>query len=225
MPAVRLVALARRPRRTRAWCRPRSRCGCGRRTRSAGRGRGARPASDASPEIPSSMSPSEAITNVWWSTISWPGRLKRAASIRSASAIPTACEIPWPSGPVVTSMPGQVAVLGVAGGLRAELAELLDVVLEADVVAGQVQRRVQQHRRVPARQHEPVAVGPLRMARVVAHDPRVQDVGERRQRHRRPGWPEFAFCTASIDSVRIVSTHSSSSVGGGSRSRSRRRAA
>ena len=26
-----------------------------------------------------------------------------------------------------------------------------------------------------------------------------------------PGWPEFAFCTASIESVRIVSTHSSSS--------------
>ena len=27
-----------------------------------------------------------------------------------------------------------------------------------------------------------------------------------------PGCPEFAFCTPSIDSVRIVSTHSSSSV-------------
>ncbi len=27
-----------------------------------------------------------------------------------------------------------------------------------------------------------------------------------------PGWPEFAFWTASIESVRIVLTHSSSSV-------------
>ncbi len=52
------------------------------------------------------MSPSLAIVNVWWSISSWPSRLKRAASIRSASARPTAFEIPWPSGPVVTSMPG-----------------------------------------------------------------------------------------------------------------------
>ena len=32
--------------------------------------------------------------------------MKRAASIRSASAIPTDIEIPWPSGPVVASIPG-----------------------------------------------------------------------------------------------------------------------
>ena len=80
----------------------------------------------------------------------------------------------------------EVIVLGMAGGHRAELAELLEVVLEADVVAGQVQGRVQQHRRVPAREHEPVAVGPLRLTGAVAHDPRVQDIRDRRQRHRRP---------------------------------------
>ena len=82
---------------------------------------------------------------------------------------------------------GKIAVFGVARSHRSELAEPLEVVLEADVVAGQVQGRVQKHRRVPARQDEAVAVRPLRMTRAVAHDPRVQNVGHRRQRHWRPG--------------------------------------
>ena len=53
------------------------------------------------------MSPSLAMVKVWWFTISWPGSLKRAASIRSPSAMPTDIEIPWPSGPVVASIPGE----------------------------------------------------------------------------------------------------------------------
>ena len=52
------------------------------------------------------MSPSLAIVKVWWSTILCPPLLKRAASMRSASASPTDIEMPWPSGPVVASMPG-----------------------------------------------------------------------------------------------------------------------
>ena len=67
---------------------------------------------------------------------------------------------------------GRAAVLGVPGGLRSELPEALDV-LEADVVSTQVQRRVQQHRGVPAGQHEAVAVGPGGIARVVLHHPRI----------------------------------------------------
>ncbi len=55
----------------------------------------------ASDWMPSCMSPSEAITKVWWSTMS----PKRALSMRSASAMPTAVEMPWPSGPVVVSTP------------------------------------------------------------------------------------------------------------------------
>ena len=51
------------------------------------------------------MSPSEAIVKVWWSITAWPSRLKRAASMRSPSAKPTQVEIPWPSGPVVASIP------------------------------------------------------------------------------------------------------------------------
>ena len=38
-----------------------------------------------------------------------------------------------------------------------------------------------------ARQHEAVAVGPLRVGRVVAHHPVEQHVGQRRERHGRAG--------------------------------------
>ena len=60
-------------------------------------------ASDATPSI---RSPSLAITQVRWSTTSSPGRLNRAASMRSASAMPTAFAKPCPRGPVVVSTPG-----------------------------------------------------------------------------------------------------------------------
>jgi hypothetical protein len=52
------------------------------------------------------MSPSEAMKYVKWAIGSWPSRSKRADSIRSPSAIPTAVEMPCPSGPVVVSTPG-----------------------------------------------------------------------------------------------------------------------
>ena len=44
--------------------------------------------------------------------------------------------------------PREVVVLRVPGRPRPELAELHDVVLETDVVAGQVERRIEQHRGV-----------------------------------------------------------------------------
>ena len=77
-----------------------------------------------------------------------------------------------------------VAVLRVAGARRVELAEALDLV-ERDVVARQVERRVEQHRRVPAGEHEAVAARPVGRLGRVAHDARVEQVGDRRQRHRR----------------------------------------
>ncbi len=79
---------------------------------------------------------------------------------------------------------GRVAVLGVTRCARAELAELLDV-LEIEAVPGQVQQRVQEHRRVAVGEHEPVAVGPVGVGGVELEDARVQDVGEGREGHRR----------------------------------------
>ena len=79
--------------------------------------------------------------------------------------------------------PGRVAVLRMPRARRAELAEVLDVV-ERDAVPGEVQDRVQEHRRVARREHEAVARGPVRVLRRVAHDARVEQVGHRRERHR-----------------------------------------
>ncbi len=65
---------------------------------------------------------------------------------------------------------GRVPVLGVAGGLGAELAEALDL---ADVharIAGEIEQRVEQHRAVPGRQHEAVAVGPLGIGGIEAQE-------------------------------------------------------
>ena len=102
----------------------------------------------------------------------------------SASAMPTALR------DALTERPGRdldtlgVAVLGVARRARAPLAELAEVV-ELEPEPGEVQHRVEQHRRVAGRQHEAVAVGPVGIGRVVLHHARPQHVGERRERHRR----------------------------------------
>ena len=53
--------------------------------------------------IPSIRQPSPAMTQVRWSTTLRP---KRAARLSSAIAMPTAFPSPWPSGPVVVSIPG-----------------------------------------------------------------------------------------------------------------------
>ena len=74
---------------------------------------------------------------------------------------------------------GRDAVLRVSRRHRAELAEALQL-RERQVVAGQVEQRVEQHRPVPVREHEPVAVGPLRVRRVVTEVPapeRDRDLG------------------------------------------------
>ena len=78
---------------------------------------------------------------------------------------------------------GRHAVLGMAGRSAAELAELLDVV-EAEVVAGEIEQAVEQHRAVARGQHEAVAAEPLRILRVVAHEARVEQVSRGRHAHR-----------------------------------------
>ena len=98
-----------------------------------------------------------------------------------------------------------VAVLGVARGERAPGAQRLEVG-ELEAVAGQEQLAVLGQRGVPVGQDEPVAADPVRVGRVVAHHPLVEQVGQRRQAIAVPGWPLPAFCTASAASSRAVLT-------------------
>ena len=57
-------------------------------------------------------------------------------------------------------------VLWVPGGLAAQLTKHFDVV-QREIVAGEVEQAVEQHRCVTARQHEPVAIRPLGVFRIV----------------------------------------------------------
>ena len=63
--------------------------------------------------------------------------------------------------------PGRVVVLGMPGRPASELPERPQVV-EGEVVARQVQQRVEQGRTVAGREHEPVAVEPVGVGRVEA---------------------------------------------------------
>ena len=63
----------------------------------------------------------------------------------------------------------RMPVFGMARRLRAELPEALEIVDRQPVGAAdarQIQQRIEQHRAVTGRQHEPVAVGPLRVGGV-----------------------------------------------------------
>ncbi len=86
--------------------------------------------------------------------------------------------------------PGRVAPLGMSRRARAPLAERLDL-LQWQVVAAQVQQRVEQQRGVAAGQHEAVAVGPGGIDRIVAQEPGPQHVGRRGERHRRARMPRL----------------------------------
>ena len=81
---------------------------------------------------------------------------------------------------------GGVAKFGVARRPAPPLTELPEVV-ERDVVAGEVQERVEHRRGVPRRQDETVAVGPGGIAGVVLEEAVPEDVGHRRGAHRRAG--------------------------------------
>ncbi len=58
----------------------------------------------------------------------------------------------------------RVAVFGMAGGADAELAEALQLLDRHVGIADQMMERIEQHRAVAGRQHEAVAVGPVRRA-------------------------------------------------------------
>jgi hypothetical protein len=85
-----------------------------------------------------------------------------------------------------------VAVFRVAGRLRMQLPECLEVV-DRQVVAGQVQQRIQQHRTVSVRQHEAVAVGPVGIGRIVAQVTPPQHFRNLRHAHRCTGVTGIGF--------------------------------
>jgi len=82
--------------------------------------------------------------------------------------------------------------LRVARRFRSVLAERLDVV-HGDVEASQVEHGVDEHRAVSGREHEAIAVGPARVARIEAQVPAPEHERHRRGTHADPGWPLFAF--------------------------------
>ena len=79
---------------------------------------------------------------------------------------------------------GHLTALGMSGGARSPLSEVLDLGL-LEPVTGEMEHRVEEDGDVSARQDEAVAVRPLGGRRVVAHHPSPERVGERRERHRR----------------------------------------
>ena len=118
--------------------------------------------------------------------------------------MPTALPTPWPSGPVVVSTPGVWLTSGWPG-VREPQVRSASQVVELQAVAGEVELDVEGQARVAHRQHEPVAAGPVRVARVVPQPLLEQQVGRRapcssrcrggrcRPSGRRP-WPARARC-------------------------------
>jgi hypothetical protein len=81
---------------------------------------------------------------------------------------------------------GRHADLRMAGRLAAELAKASQLV-ERQCVAGEVQQRVQQHRRMAVAEHEPIPIGPQRIARVMAQVSVPQHGGHLGHAERRAG--------------------------------------
>jgi hypothetical protein len=73
---------------------------------------------------------------------------------------------------------GRVVDFRVAGGQRAPLTEVLDLLHRHGLEAGQVKQGIEQHRAVAGRQHEAVAVGPVGLARV-----ELQELAPQHGRH------------------------------------------
>ena len=113
--------------------------------------------------------------------------------------MPTLVATPWPSGPVVVSTP---EVQPYSGWPGQRLPAWRNVLMSSSVTAsrpsffigrvdrldaGQMDQAVQQHRGMAAGQHEPVAIDPAGIRRIVAQHTLPQRVGRRRGVHRRAG--------------------------------------
>ena len=82
---------------------------------------------------------------------------------------------------------GRMAVFGMAGRLRAELAEVLQVLERHVRIAGEIEQRIEQHRAVAGRQDEAVAVGPVRLGRIELQELGEQHRGDVGHAHRQAG--------------------------------------
>ena len=118
--------------------------------------------------------------------MAWPGRSNSCgqAALRDGHADGVAEALAEGAGGGLHA--GRDAVLRVARRARAELAEALQL-LERQVVAGEVQHRVEQHAGVPGAEHEAVAVEPVGTGRGVPEEARPEDVGHGRGAHRGTG--------------------------------------
>ena len=76
--------------------------------------------------------------------------------------------------------------LGVTGGLRAPLTELLEIV-EAEVVAAEVEHAVDEHAAVARGQDETIAIEPAGIGGVMLHDPGKQGVSRGGHTHGHAG--------------------------------------
>ena len=108
------------------------------------------------------------------------------------------------------------AVFRVARRLRVQLAEVLQL-FDRQVVAGQVQQRVQQHRAMAVRQHEAVAVCPVRVRRVVLQMARPERDADFGHAHRHAGVAGVRL----LDGVHCERTDRIGHQGGGGGRRSR----
>jgi hypothetical protein len=80
-----------------------------------------------------------------------------------------------------------MAVFRMAGGLGAELAELLDVFHRHVLVTGEEQQRIKEHGTVAGRQHETVAVRPERVLRIEFQKAGKEDGRDIGSAHRQAG--------------------------------------
>jgi hypothetical protein len=84
---------------------------------------------------------------------------------------------------------------------------------EGKIITGEVKQTVQQHRTVPGRKHEAIAVKPTGIGGVVFEEPGPQHIRHRRGAHRQTRMAAIGFCTASTERKRRVLMHSLSNAG------------
>ena len=98
----------------------------------------------------------------------------------------------------------RVAVLGVAGGARPELAEVLQLIEGHVLVAGEVEQGIKEHRAVARREDKSVAVRPLGRPGIELQERVKRTVAASAMPMGIPGWPDLAFSTASAAKKRMA---------------------